>query len=102
MLVVDSEGVVVLRNDAWRDLIDNSNGSSFQRAPDRAEVDLNELIHDLLETSARGESFNFELQSQGPRGGQRRYELRGEALRDDHGAIRGGVMTLMPKRAKRQ
>jgi two-component system CheB/CheR fusion protein len=101
MLVVDADGVVVLRNDAWRELIENANGTNFQRSPDGDEVDLSTLVHDLLETSAHGDSFNIELQSHGPRGGQRRYELRGEGLRDDQGEIRGGVMTLTPKRAKR-
>jgi len=102
MLVVDSEGVVVLRNDAWRELLDGSNGTGFQRYPDGEDVDLKSVVGELLEVASRGDTFNVALRSHGPRGGQRRYELRGEGLRDDRGGIRGGIMTLTPRRAKRQ
>jgi two-component system CheB/CheR fusion protein len=101
MLVIDAEGVVVLRNDAWRDLLEGSDAARFQRFPDGDEVDLNSLVADLLDVASRGDTFNVELQSHGPRGGQRRYELRGEGLRDEQGGIGGGIMTLAPKRAKR-
>jgi len=99
--VIDAEGVVVLRNDAWRDLLEGSDAARFQRFPDGDEVDLNSLVADLLDVASRGDTFNVELQSHGPRGGQRRYELRGEGLRDEQGGIGGGIMTLAPKRAKR-
>src|SRR4051794_37854451 len=101
LLVIDSDGVVVLRNDAWRELLDGASEARFQRHPSGEGIDLNALVDELLEDAMGGDSFNYELQSRGPRGGQRRYDLRGEALRDEQGAIRGGIMTLTPKKGKR-
>jgi hypothetical protein len=52
----------------------------------------------LMPAAARGDSVLIELQSAGPRGAQRHYEICSEGLADDRGHVRGGIITFAPRR----
>jgi two-component system, chemotaxis family, CheB/CheR fusion protein len=101
MLVVDAVGQIVLRNDTWRELFDGPTDDRFQHFPSGNPASIDTMMAEVLPIVSRGDSFTIELQSQGPRGGQRRYDLRGEGLRDDRGRIRGGIVTITPRRTKK-
>jgi hypothetical protein len=59
------------------------------------------LLADVLPAAARGETVVVELTGAGPRGGARRYELRAEGLLDDRRQLRGGIVTLTPRRSRK-
>ena len=101
LLVVDALGGVVLRNETWRRLVDQNDGAAFVREPDSAPVKLSDVVLELTEAASDGRSFVVWLRTAGSRGGERRYELRGESLKDDTGQVRGGLLMLNPRGGSR-
>jgi two-component system CheB/CheR fusion protein len=101
MLVVDAAGRIVLVNDAWRAAAEASKPLQLKTVPHGVSVTLDALLTDVLAAAARGESVAIDLRGAGPRGGARRYELRSEALLDERRRLRGGIVTLMPRRSRK-
>ncbi|HUP83226.1 MAG TPA: chemotaxis protein CheB [Candidatus Limnocylindria bacterium] len=99
MLVVDNAGNAILSNAAWKSLSDGPEATLFERPGEGSQLTVEQLLRELTLEIAQGDGFAVDLQAHGPRGGLRRYELRGEALRDDRGRLRGSIVTMSPKRA---